>query len=173
MLLPSYFPPGGLSERPDLHRFRAAWFGAYLSRMEEPPLYPPAEQPTSYRCLCLPTWDRPSVVRLETHGPTWRLTGKHTNGNGGFEVGQVDHRTTRLLTWDEAARVADLLPYVRFWALPTFVVEDGLDGTTWVLEGVRRGRYHVVHRWEPEWGDSFGEFCTLLMRLSGVADCEG
>jgi hypothetical protein len=162
----SFFPKGSLDTRPDLDKFTAEWFSSYLERMEEPPLYPPsAALSMTFRLLCLPTWDHPSVVRIEAYGTTWRLLGKQTNGDGGFEAGRIDRRERRLLTQEEANRVAGILPYLRFWELPAFTEDDGCDGTTWVLEGVNRGRYHVVHRWMPEWGDTFGEFCLMLLGL--------
>ncbi len=159
-----YFPPGVLEAKPDLHADQADWFGTYLAALEEEPLYPASSAlPTTFRCLCLPTWTRPSVVRIELHGLSWQLTGKQARGDGGFQVGRVVKRISRFLEAGEANRLADLLLYLRFWQLPTFVGDAGLDGTTWVLEGISRGRYHVVHRWCPEWGDTFGEFCLLLL----------
>ncbi len=41
------------------------------------------------------------------------------------------------------------------------------DGTTFVLEAAEHGRYHIIHRDDYEWGDTFGEFCELLLKLAG------
>ena len=30
--------------------------------------------------------------------------------------------------------------------------QEGTDGSQWVIEGVRAGRYHVVDRWTPSKG---------------------
>jgi hypothetical protein len=66
--------------------------------------------------------------------------------DGGLEVGRVVRQVSRLLDSVEAGRVAELLPYLRFWELPVCTEDEGFDGTTWELEGVSRGRYHVAHR---------------------------
>ncbi len=42
-----------------------------------------------------------------------------------------------------------------------------MDGSQWVLEGVRDGRYHVVDRWSPESG-LYRETCLILLRFSEI-----
>jgi hypothetical protein len=170
-MIAPFFPPDSLGARPDLHGFVAGWFASYLIALEERPLYPPpAEIGPTFRCLCLPTWDRPSAVRIERRALTWWLTGQQADGDGGFEIGRVDRRVARLLSNTEAIRVADLLPLLRFWELPPFIDDTGCDGTTWVLEGVDGGRYHVAHRWCPGRGDPFGDFGRLLLEFCRFGD---
>ena len=41
----------------------------------------------------------------------------------------------------------------------------GLDGARWILEGLKKGRYHVVERWSPE-GGKFREAAECLIGLS-------
>ena len=162
-----FFPPNSLSDRPDLHRFVADWFGKYLEAMGEVPLFPPGPT-TMFRCLCLPTFDRPSVVRIESHGLTWLMCCKRMSGDGGFTVGVVDWRVDRTLTLKEAARVAAAFADLRFWESAAFINDYGLDGTTWLLEGVSRGTYHAVRRWEPEPNSTFGRLCTLMLELGNA-----
>jgi hypothetical protein len=161
-----YFPPGSLDARPDLHSCDASWFGSYLEAMEEKPLLPARHSPLTFRCLCLPTWGQPWMVRIEELGLGWSLSGRQLTGDGGFEVGEICRRVRRTLSGEESARVTGLLTALCFWDRPTTVDHFGFDGTTWVLEGTDSGRYHVIQRWEPEWGDTFGEFCRLLEELA-------
>jgi hypothetical protein len=159
-----FFPAGSL----DLHRHRAEEFALFLQRMEEPPLHPAGgQQPLTIRLLCLPTWSRACAVRIESHGLWRRLVGKETSGEAAFEVGEVVRRESRLLTAAESAQVDELWQYLRFGSLPASDDECVFDGTTYLLEAARHGRYGVAVREDPEWGDTFGEFCGLMLSLAG------
>lgn len=59
--------------------------------------------------------------------------------------------------------------YLRFWSLPAANPDDPevLDGVTDVLEAAEMGRYHVAHRCDYGWGETFGEFRELLFKLGG------
>jgi hypothetical protein len=166
-----YFRAGSLDPRPDLHRGQAEVCALFLQRMDEPPLYPAAgHQPPVFRLLCLPIWAGACVVRIERHGLTWRLTGRHLDGEAGFGVGKLVRRESRLLSPKEAVGVQELLDYLSFWSLPARDPDtEGFDTTSYLLEGVQHGQYDVVHREDPEWGDTFGEFSQLLLRLAGFA----
>jgi hypothetical protein len=101
-------------------------------------------------------------------GLSWWLVGRELDGEGGFELGELARSENRRLTIEETGRVGDLWPYLRFWSLPPDChVDDVFDGTSFILEAAEHGRYHVVSRDEPEWGDTFGEFALLLLRLAG------
>jgi hypothetical protein len=78
-------------------------------------------------------------------------------------------REERWLPYSEAAQMERLWEFLRFWSLPPAAEDedDVLDGTTYVLEAAHEGRYHVAHRDDPEWGNTFGESCDLLVDLSG------
>jgi len=54
-----------------------------------------------------------------------------------------------------------------FWSMPTEERQLGLDGSQWILEGVRRGEYHVVDRWSPQEG-AYSDVCKHLIQLAGV-----
>jgi hypothetical protein len=167
-----YFPAGSLDARPDLHRHRAEWFADALDRLDEPPLHPARpDQPLGVRLLCLPTWAPACSVRIEPSGLSWWLTARELDGEeAAFDLGRLAHRADRVLTVDEAARVSELWAYLRLWSVgPDAREDDVLDGTIYVLEAAERGRYHVAHRAEPEWGDTFGEFADLLIGLAGLA----
>jgi hypothetical protein len=165
-----YFPPGSLYPRPDLHRGLAEWFALFLERMGEQPLYAAApHQPLVIRLLCLPTWSGACGVRVETDRITWRLVGEEMDGEAGFEVGKVVGRENRLLSAAEAHEIAETWRWLRFWSLSPWGEHGVFDGTTYVLEAAEHGRYHVAHRVSPEWGDTFGEFLDLLVRLAGFA----
>jgi hypothetical protein len=90
------------------------------------------------------------------------------DGEAGFDLGKLVRCEDRWLSDPEAAQVAEMWNYLRFWSLaPVGSSEDVLDGTSFVMEAVEHGRYHVVTRDDPEWGDTFGEFSKLLVGLAG------
>src|SRR5262249_29975728 len=155
-----YFPVTSLGPIRDV----AEWAGQALDRLGESPLHTVGPHQTLVvRLLCLPTWSPACSVRVERSGLSWRLTGRELDGEAGFDLGELARREGRLLSGTDAARVAELWDYLRFWALaPVASGEDVLDGTSFMLEGAERGRYHVTTRDDPEWGDTFGEFCALL-----------
>jgi hypothetical protein len=167
-----YFPRGSLTARPDLHRGQAEYFSLFLHRMGEMPLYPVGpHQPLVIRFLCLPTWSSTCCVRIEASGLSWRLVGKEMDREAGFEVGKLIRSEDRFLTAEEAGRLADLWRYLRFWSLPAEGDEDEdvFDGTTYAEEAAHQGQYHIAHRDDYEWGDTFGEFCELLLKLAAFA----
>lgn len=36
-----------------------------------------------------------------------------------------------------------------FWAMPSTIEDQGLDGSQWIFEVATKNRYHVVNRWSP------------------------
>lgn len=166
-----YFPAGSLDPRPDLHRHRAEWYADALERLGEPPLHSAGpDQLFVVRLLCLPTWSPACSVRAERSGLGWRLLARELDGDeSGFDLGELARRDDRLVVGADADRLAELWEWLRFWSIAPAGGEDVLDGTAYVLEAVERGRYRVVVRDDPEWGDTFGEFADLLIRLAGLA----
>jgi hypothetical protein len=161
-----YFPQRSLHERDDAHAFLARWFGGALRGLDEPRLWAAPGRPARFRLLVLPTFAHPHAVRVEAVGAGWTSVGKRADGQGGYELGRVDRRVERALTADEANRLEHLLARLGFWSLPLQGDDEGLDGTTWVLEGASDGACHVAHRWCPEPGP-FLSACEFLLELAG------
>lgn len=166
-MAPDYFPPDVLHFRPESERLFNDWFSQHLHSMGELALFPaPDNQSLTFRFLALPTWGKPYTVRVEQQGEDWRLVGRMTDGDGGYEPGPVIRTVEGRLSGAEAQRLVKLLGKLSFWEEPTAIDDTGCDGTTWVLEAAEAGRYHVAHRWCPDKG-AFSEFCTLLGQLGG------
>jgi len=36
-----------------------------------------------------------------------------------------------------------------FWGLPCFEDHSGFDGSQWIIEGVKGGKYPIADRWTP------------------------
>jgi hypothetical protein len=145
----AYFPP-------DLPN--ASFFSAYLNFMGEPSLLDAAKD-TSVRSIRM-SW------LSGQHGQvvTVRLL-ISTNGSGQITTAVASGSPTvvqRMKIGVSAADVEKLLRLVeqaRFWSMRSTeqksAVDSGrrsyeLDGTAWIVEGVRSGSYHCVYRRSPE-----------------------
>ena len=146
-----FFPPGVLEGLED-------WYEIFLLAKQELPLYPPAaDSPPVYRLLHLPSFQRPSMVRLTGGGDNWRVVHKP---RGGRIVGAAGRDLTRV----EAKQLNCLLEQVAFWDMASTESCGGNDGTHCVFEGVCGGRYHVVDRWSPR-GTPYAILVEFLLGL--------
>jgi len=132
---------------------RERWYGAHLRALGEHPICDRTGAPTDvYRLTWLPTFHPTVVVRIERSDSGDIFTAKAVSGAGGYEPGHLARDTTYTLKEADSREFVRLLNEADFWAMPTTPPSDGtigLDGAQWVLEGMGRGRYHVVDRWSP------------------------
>lgn len=138
-----------------------------LAAMNEPSLWRSSRKIETYRLLWLRSFDPPMAFRLviNTDG-TSKLVTKKTDGQGDYEPGalalnkttQIDKRETRILL--------EALTRIGFWDLPTDEdrSELGFDGSQWIIEGVKDGKYHRIERWN---GGEIRDWALRLMRKSG------
>lgn len=141
-----------------------------LRAMGEGPLHPTVDTSATYRLFRLPSFRFPSVVRVAQRNGNWEIIGRlfRMDGWSFTPVAPLWERTRRLSDV-EATRLEHLLRALSFWTMPVTVERQGLDGTTWVLEGAQDGRYHVIDRWSPEEPPlvDLGEYLTAI---SGIDD---
>jgi hypothetical protein len=153
----SYFPRGVFSDDTRGDQLRANWYSKHLKALEEPSLIEWAKNPSqeSYRFIWLRTFHHPVIVRLDvrTDG-VGVLTAKVANGAGGYEPGKLIENTTRPLTHEQTDTFLGQVSKVGFWKLPTSENSGttGEDGSQWIIEGIKDGKYHVVDRWTPTEG---------------------
>jgi hypothetical protein len=94
-------------------------------------------------------------VRLDIQSDgTAVLTVKMTSGSGGSNAGHLIENRTRRLTREQVRAFVDRVSSSEFWRLPTLENPPigGPDGSQWIIEGVKNGKYHVVDRWTPKSG---------------------
>jgi hypothetical protein len=163
-----HFPDGAFHPLvPDAEGFAVRWYSKHLSAMGEPRLFEQPDVGETYRFLWLRSFQRPVAVRVSRDGERRTLFVKELHGAGGSAPGVVTLNLSRALSAAEWGEFVRLLEAACYWRMPAHDGLWGADGSQWILEGSREGRYHVVHRWTPRPGD-FREACYYLLKISGV-----
>jgi hypothetical protein len=150
----NYFPSGTFGD----DQFRVNWYSKALKSLREPSLYEPEriEGTQSYRFLWLRSFHHPVSVRLDIKADgTALLTTRITSGAGGYDPGKLIQNRTRTISKERTDWFLNRIDESNFWKLPTVEKMDaeGLDGAQWIIEGTKKGKYHVVDRWSPDKGE--------------------
>ncbi len=149
-----YFPDSSVDLRRD--HFKRDWYSAQLNALQEPSLYEMVKisNSESYRFLWLRTFHHPVAVRVDVKPDgTGILTVKITTGAGGYRPGTISENRSQLLSKEQISTLLAMVGDVQFWKAPNPVNDQrGTDGSQWIIEGLKNGRYHVVDRWSPTSG---------------------
>jgi hypothetical protein len=170
-----YFPPG---------TFADSYYSPHLSAMHEPPLssveFAEAEV---YRFLWLRAFDCPMAVRVQKRDGEFLLCLKQLDGKGGYEPGKLVVNATRPITAIEWTNLTKYIGRASFWTLAELELERvsvvlqevHIDGTMWMLEGMKNEQYHYVDRCSPTPDNvrgshaKFYKCCIYLLELSGAS----
>lgn len=153
-----YFPRGVFDKDQRGDAFVINWYSRTLKSMKEPSLWEVSKQnkrAVEYRFVYIPAFTHSFSIRVVFgEDGTADLVYKVQSGKGGYNPGHLSSSRTRKLSSTDANNLLTRISAVQFWKLPT---EDakaptGMDGSKWIIEGVRSGEYHVVDRWTPEMG---------------------
>jgi hypothetical protein len=174
----SYFPIKTRSGGEGVTAFESKWYGKSLERMSEPRLPGLAKDVNAdvYRVMILPTWGNPIVVRVQRHGELYSLSARRLDGQGGYDPGKLVESKNSELSAEDSKTLEQLIQNVSFFQLPTDDGVFGHDGDEWIMEGVSRGKYHVVVRWcadsyDPEKRKltAFLALCKFLLDKSALS----
>ena len=167
----TFFPPFVFRDKGLGHDFTATWYSRHLQTMLEPSFHVLSQDSKlhCYRFLWLRTFHQPITVRLDI-GPNnaGLLTAKITDGQGGYESGRLIFNDSSDLTQNQVDTFLTALQELDFWNLPTLENANYMviDGSQWILEGVKNGRYHLLDRSSP----SEGPFTKANLMLTQFAD---
>lgn len=152
----AYFSSAVFDSRPDWNKFIEIWYSGHLQALEEEPLPRKSSDKESevYRFTCLRTFHPPFSIRVDVvEGGGGILMRKLSSGQGGYDPGSLKERYTMELSQQATVALREAIDTVGFWDMPTTKREGvGFDGSQWIVEAVRNGRYHVVDRWSPQPG---------------------
>lgn len=109
-----------------------------------------------YRMTFIPTFFKPIKIRVERRKSEYLIVAKRLSGQGGFDAGTLQTEKTRRLKPGEWQHLISLLDAAGFWNMAydekepepneKVDVEICLDGSEWMLEGVKDGKFHAVNR---------------------------
>jgi hypothetical protein len=92
------------------------------------------------------------------------------SGRGGYAPGTLIENTTRDLDRAKVGSFLGLVDTTNFWKTPNPVDDQtGTDGSQWIIEGVKNGKYHVVDRWMPENGPAHDLGIFLAFELGNMS----
>ena len=139
------------------------YYTDFLISCDEPAL--DEKLPDTYRFILLRTFHNPIIVRLEKHRDSVKIYWKITDGKGGYGLGKMFVNETKTLSIEDWNNFEKLVDNTKFWTLSSFDNNEiGNDGSTWLIEGKKQGKYHLVERW------CGGEISSLGKKLLELTD---
>jgi len=151
----AYFPPLSFDPKPQLDQMMAEELAFVLQYLGESSIFAESNSPEveSYRFLWGRTFHRPVSVRLDVKAGRGLLTTRIGQGETGSPAslkGQAQ-TSTRELTDDQVRTFRALMKEVSFWTTTPYGHGDqaGTDGSTWLIEALQGGEYHLMQRWSP------------------------
>lgn len=159
----SYIPNGML--RQDR---RTEWRTKYYAAMLEQSFTCFEGDAEVYRLLYLPAFEYPTSIRVWRDGNQYQMAIKQLKAELGTEANPKDliFNVTRSLTVEEWNKFHELLNKASFWSMQSLDArEPGFDGVSFLLEGKKDGKHHVVERWSPE-EESFLELCDYMVEIT-------
>ena len=164
-----YFPAGSLGETAELSELRENSYSAHLQAFGEPSLFMhrPEGSKESYRFLWLRTFHPPLSIRVEASSDSVGiLVKKIGSGAAGFGPSKPIRERALDLPKKKAGQFLAQVNFYKFWELPTLESGLALDGASWILEGVKNGRYHIVDRHSPKDGPVRKLGLTMMIDLA-------
>jgi hypothetical protein len=144
------------------------WYSGHLKALNEPLIIDQVTD-TIYRFTWLRTFHHPMAIRIQKTTNDIRLTWKMSDGKGGYDPGKLFIDESKRLTVAEWKQFQELLKKVDYWNLPT-IEKSGVmitDGSRWIIEGVKNGKYNVVDRHTPG-KSTYQEIGMFLINLTDL-----
>jgi len=153
-----------------LSDFANRWYSQMLFALKEPVLKDYKGSKEIYRFTWLRTFNHPISIRLECQDGNVLLFSKVCDGKGGYQPGKIMFDKYLTLTTGAIDICRKKVEEAAFWSQPTEIKSEGLDGSEWIIEAVKNGKYHMVVRWSPDEDQSekfraIGKYLISLSRI--------
>ncbi|MFB6343553.1 hypothetical protein ACE1ET_17650 [Saccharicrinis sp. FJH62] len=151
-----------------LNTFKNNWYSKHLYSLKEPVLKNlKLKNAEIYRYTNLGTWSNPVSLTIEKTDSTIYIFKRRTNGKGGYDAGRLIENKTKKVELADWLEFKEKIKVIDFWNLNSHNEIFGMDGSEWILEGYKDGKYHFVTRWTPDhYGDErYVEVCNFLGKL--------
>jgi len=120
----------------------------------------------AYRFFWVPSFHKPIVVRIMRSGDSAPLLWATESAESDTVCGRGQMRTG-ILTGEQWRAFTAKIDATVFWDAKSQLTR-GTDGSTWLFEGVGKGRHHVVMRSDPGPDDPFRALGLHFLALSGI-----
>lgn len=132
-----------------LDTFLNTWYSKMLFALNEPILKDYHGSKEIYRFTWLRSFHHPVSIRLEKQEDKINLFTKVSNGAGGYEPMKLITDKVIDITLQEFNILLGKVNETKFWSLPTEMQDSGNDGAEWIIEIVKKDKYHLVTRNTP------------------------
>lgn len=155
-----------------ISKFENSWFSQHLEAAKENSLYYSSDSTQEiYRFTWLRTFHNPYIFTIVISEKNSFIIVKKLDGAGGYKPGKLVRNDTLKINSEDKDMFIKSLEESKFWTLETNEKVMGLDGAEWLLEGRKKGNYHLVKRWSPKNGN-FRESCLKMLQISNVKENE-
>jgi hypothetical protein len=170
--MPWYFPPGDYAVNKygdDLHLNKSTneWYSRVLKNCKEPVLYNYKGAEEIYRFTLLSSYYYPVVFRFQKKGFNFILTTKVLRELYDEYPDELESNNSVSVSFFKWYKFKGKLAEADFWKLN---LNDNTaaptDGSLWVVEAFKDGKYHMVERWEPE--PDLRNACLYLLSISNL-----
>jgi len=168
----TYFPVSDRGGKAAISSFEEEWYSSHLRLMKEPSLFVKRGDKTqdTYRFTFLPTWGDPRCTAITRSKDKTSIRFSRLDGDGGYDPGKLVEKAQRDLKPDEIKKFLELFDAIDFAKQPTEDPVMGFDGSQWILERLKDGKYHIVVRWTADAYDpkkrgtaSFVDLCEWML----------
>lgn len=179
-----YYPPSLNTKsfrRATWDNFAQNWYSSSLYSLKEPILFKKSDTETMYRLLWLRSFDEPVCFSIKLFNNEWYLRTKMLDRQPAFyptvddnsilqeadRIAFIVFDQTIKLNESEWEKISHFLMKINFWTINSIVKPDSaMDGSDWVLEGYKEGKYHYIQR--DNGMDGLREFAEYLIKLSDL-----
>jgi hypothetical protein len=170
-----FFPPRTFSRDTEYDAVKRQTYSKHLLGMQASSLFAATTNTGlhCYRFTCLRSFHEPFLIEVSIgEDGKGNVVAKMTGVKGGDAPGQFVYNKTNAIDAAAVTNILKVLQENRFWSQSSMSPESGLDGSEWIVEGVLKGRYHVINRWSPLKGSPIWDIGRFLLKQSSMTVTE-
>ena len=161
-------------EEIEIDDFANNWYSEQLTALEEPVIPAQTDENKSiYRFTCLGTFHHPFSIRIEINekDESAILFFKMSSGAGGYDPGELMTSEQKNLESDEIKSLIEMMEKYNYWKMPFDEnFSGGQDGSRWIIEMLKDGKYHAISRWTPQYRERYEN--DVLVKVDRIGDLD-
>lgn len=149
-----FFNETSFSKKPAVDQLLKSMYAEKLEALgEQPVLKNNGSIVESYRFTWLRTSHHPVAMRIDVaKDGTAHFTLKVSDGRGGYDPGKLFRDEKWKLSGESLKRFKETFADTAFYEQEAGEETTGMDGSRWLIEARRNGKYHAISRWSPREG---------------------